>query len=190
MTKEDLTKDIKVLNNTKKLTGNIGLYRRLSSIKAFLTKYKKYPGISKILDEIADVDLLNGKGLEKVSKFDEYQETAIKNVSIILDFEESKKTLKACKNSAKKYAEETPESAMTNTGVYKNFKQEKRKFQNLLTQCKKLQQKLDNNEISMERFVAEVSDIKKGILGTLRGLKAYGLFEKKDKEIKEEIFNY
>ena len=190
MTKESLEKDIKTLNSLKKLTGNIGLYRRLSSLKAFLTKYKKYPGISEILNEIADIDLLNGKGLEKVSKFDEYQETAIKKVSIILDFEDSKKTLKACKNSAKKYAEETPENAMTNTGVYKNFKQEKRKFQKLLIQCEKLQQKLDNNEISMERFVAEVSDIKKGILGTLRGLKSYGLFEKKDKEIKEEIFDY
>lgn len=190
MTKEDLTKDIKVLNNTKKLTGNIGLYRRVGALKQFCTKYKKYPGINDILDELSNIDLLNGQGIEKVSNLDEYQEKAIKKVSIVLDFEESKKTLKTCKNSAKKYAEETPESAMTNTGVYKNFKQEKRKFQNLLTQCEKLQQKLDNNEISMERFAAEVSDIKKGILGTLRGLKAYGLFEKKDKEIKEEIFNY
>lgn len=193
MTKESLAKDIKVLEDLKKLTGSIGIYRRIANFKAVCNKYKQYPEIDKVGKEIADVDVLNGKGVEKVGKLDEYQEIIVKTLKLASDFEESKKTLKACKNSCKKYFNETPESALTNTGVNKNFKHQKALFQDRLDKCDKLQEKLDAGEIGMAKFCAEVNNIKRAIIGTVKELKSYGVLKTEKKSsiaLEEVIFNY
>lgn len=187
--KENFKNEIKTLNDSKKYTGNVGLYRRLSTLKHFCSKHNKSNEMQKIIDELKDIDLLDGKGLEKLSKLDDLQKEAIEIATLDFDFESAKKTLLACINSCEVYNKETPERGLTNEGVYKDFKYQKLLFTTRLNKSKELQEKLDNGEISKKGFIAGVNDIKRAIVGTVKELKSYGFLKKKD-VVKESMFNY
>lgn len=188
MAKENIEKDILIIKNTNKLTGNIGIYRQISLFKDICKKYKDYPGFNSILNEIKDIDVLNGKGLEKMSELGNYKKSILDSLETIIDFENSKKTLKACINTCKKYYDALPNSFLTNQKIYKDFRQQKMLFKNRLQACEKLSEKLYNNEVNMKKFCVEVNNIKKAILGTIKEIKSYGFTL--ENNIKESYFNY